>query len=571
MTTDDRRSTPADPIDPLALAEAIVAGRLAVPAAEAALREAHPDDPARAEADVAELAQLVDAIRGVRRHAEAVRRSELEVFDPDAAGRPLGLGMTMVHDRGIGPRRVRGGDVRFRPMARPRRPRWAPVGALAAAAVLVVAVALIGPGLLSPTVATTPSPSPAPSGVAVATPSASLVPSPAPSATSGPTSPPPSPSATGVKGVPAIASEPLAGAPGIAYWTLTAVGKVTITEWRPDGGPPRFRFSVSTMHDPDLANGVTVERRIVVSPNGRWMVFAETSGTTARTRAFSTDGSLLWTDPQPTLMPDLAWSADGNALVIGSQPASWKVLTFPKAGGAPTVRTRDYPGAAYRVLGFSKSGALLYGWDTNGEADWWRTPFHVTVAGGNPVSITRFSGQADPLALSNGTTAATNVAPDDGSTTQVAGVDPKTYRALDTGGPSGILNGWEVRDGNTTTKLGGLTMDMALAWAGDGSIVLANVTHPDRPATITTVDTSSPGTSITPTFSVPAGTYWRLFAGSRAGFALLALAAHRATDAPWIGADELVAIELSTARSAVLVPADPGLAGIHTAGWITAA
>ena len=568
MTTDDRRPARPDPVDALALAEAIAAGRLATPAAEAALREAYPDDPARAEAEIAELAGLVDAIRGVRRHADAVRRAGQEVFDPDAASPPLGLGMMVDDDRQIGPRRVRGGDVRLRPMARPR-PRWAPVGALAAAAVLIVAIALVGPGLLAPSVASTPSPSPAPSAVANATPSPSVAASPSPSASSGPTSPPPTPVPTGVKGVPAIASEALAGAPGIAYWTLSAVGKVTISEWRADGSAPRFGFSVSTMHDPDPAGGVTVDRRIVVSPDGGSMVFAETSGTTARTRVFSTDGTLLWTDPQPTFTPDLAWSADGSELVVGSQPATWKILTFPKAGGTPSVKTREFSGAAYRVLGFSKSGAVLYGWDTNGEADWWMTPFHVTVVGGNPASITRFSGQADPLALSNGTTATSNVAPDDGSTTQVAGVDPKTYRVLDTGGPSGALDGWEVRDA-TATKLSGLTMDMALAWGADGSIVVADVTHMDRPATITTVAASAPGTPIGPSFSVPAGSYWRLFDGSRSGFALLGLGAHRTGDAPWLGADELVAIDLTTAASAVFVPADGGLTGLHPAGWITA-
>jgi hypothetical protein len=113
-------------------------------------------------------------------------------------------------------------------------------------------------------------------------------------------------------------------------------------------------------------------------------------------------------------------------------------------------------------------------------------------------------------------------------------------------------------------------MDMALAWGADGSVVVADVTHPDRPATVTTVDPAAPGKPITPTFPVPAGNYWRLFDGSRSGFALLGLGAHRAGDAPWLGADELVAIELSTARSAVLVPADPGLTGLHPAGWISA-
>ena len=577
MTTGDRRSGGPEPVDPLALAEAVAAGRLGLAAAEAALWEARPDDQARAATDVDELRDLVASIRGIRRHAEASRRAEVDVFDPDAAGVPLGSGRRAEDDRGTAPLRVHGGDVRLRPGARPR-PRWAPVGALAAAAVLVVAVALIAPGLLAPSIATTPSPSARQTGVANASPSTSPAASRSPSGTpnaspSQSPGPSPTPGATGVKGVPAITSAALLGAPGIAYWTLTAVGKVTVTEWRPGGGAPRFRLSMSTLHDPDLPNGQTTDRRVVVSPDGSRVAFAETAGTTARTRVFATDGSLLWTDPQPTFTPDLAWSPDGSRLVVGSQPATWKVLTFP-ATGAPGVVTRDFsatdPNAAYRVLGFSSSGAVLYGWNTQGEAEWWSTPFQWTIGAARTVAITSFAGANDPLAVSNGTTATTNVAPSDRSTTEVTGVDEQGLRGLDTGGASGQLNGWEVRDTTTTAaKLKGLTMDMALAWGPAGSIVVADVTATDHPATITTVDPSAPGTPLTPTFSMVAGGYWRLFEGSRAGFGLLGLAAHRA-DAAWLGADELVAIDLASAGSAVLVPTDPGMTGLHPAGWLSA-
>jgi hypothetical protein len=375
--------------------------------------------------------------------------------------------------------------------------------------------------------------------------------------------------------VPTIASEPLKGAPGIAYWNLTTETQITISEWRPDGSPPRFRFTVSTLADPARAVGKTTDRHIVVSPDGQRVAFAET-GTSIRTRVFATDGTLLWTDAQPTLSPDLAWSADGSRLVIGSQPATWKILTFKPAGGPPALQTRDFsiedPNAAYRVLGFAESGLVLYGWATQGESDWWMTPIQVVIPDGKPIQIKMFSGKDEPLAISNGTTAVTQVAPEVGSTTQVAGVDPKTFRMLDTGDLSGRLNGWEVREvtEGDGTKLEGLSMDMALAWAGDGSIVVADVTHTDRPATITTVLPEAPGKPLTPTFSVPAGGYWRLFEGCGNGFALLGLAAARSGDTRWLGADELVVVELGTARSSVLVPKAPGLTGLHPAGWITA-
>jgi hypothetical protein len=574
VSADGRRPGQPDAVDPLALAEAVAAGRLGFAAAEAALWEAHPDDQGRAANEVAELRDLVTAIRGVRRHADAVRRADVDVFDPDATSVPLGVVPPTDDDRGIAPRRVHGGDVRLRPAAR-QRPSWAPVGALAAAAVLVVAVAIVVPGLLAPSVASTPVPSSGPTGIAVASPSASVAASPSvpPSSnvTSAPSVPPPAPSATGVKGVPAIPTEPLAGAPGIAYWTLTDEKTMTVTEWRPDGAAPRFRFTVPIAADPSTIKRET-DRRVVVSPDGKRVVIAESTTTFARTRVFGTDGKLLWTDSQPTFTPDLAWSADGTRLLIGSQPDTFKLLAF-SGSGAPSTTIHTFPGAAYRFLGFSDSGAMVYGWDTNGEADWWQTPFQVTVGKDTVTPIVRFSGKTEPIAVSNGTTPTIDIEPEDGTTTQVAGVDPKSYRVLDTGDLSGQGDTWEVRDGNGPndgTKLKGLTTDISLAWGPEGSIVVADESQTKNPATITTVAVAASGTPLTPTFSVAAGTYWRIFEGSRGGFALLGLGAKRSGDAPWIGADQLVAVDLATARSAVLVPDDAGLTGLHTAGWITA-
>lgn len=573
MTADGRRpGQPGDrdPVDPLALAEAVAAGRLGFAAAEAALWEAHPDDQGRAANDVAELRDLVTAIRGVRRHAEAVRRADVEVFDPDATSAPLGVAPALDDDRGIAPRRVRGGEVRLRPAARQRQ-RWAPVGALAAVAVLVVAVAIVVPGLMAPSVASTPSPSATSTGLAVASPSASAVASATANATSGPSQPPPTPAGTGVKGVPPIPSQPLAGAPGIAYWTLKDEKTMTITEWRPDGSAPRFHFDVEIQADPSTTKRET-DRRVVVAPDGKRVVIAESTTSFQRTRVFATDGTLIWTDPRPTFMPDLAWSANGARLVVGAVPDTFTLVMF--TGATATAAPQQFPGAAYRFLGFSDSGDILYGWDTNGEADWWQTPFQVPAKGGKVTTITTFGGgKKEPIAVANGTTPTTNVAPEPGSTTQAAGVDPLTYRVLDTGDLSGQGDTWEVRAANGPkdgTQLRGLTTDKALAWGPGGSIVVAEMADAKAPATITTVTDKAPGTPLTPTFSVAAGTYWRLFEGSRNGFALLGLGAKRTQDDPSIGADELVAVDLATANSAVFVPPDPGLTGLHTAGWITA-
>jgi hypothetical protein len=580
MTTDDRRPPASDPLDALSLAEAVAAGRLSLPAAEAALREAHAAGGGRVDTAIDELHDVVAAIRGVRRHADAVRRADVEVFDPDATRAPFGSrAEDDGADRSVAPRRVRG-DVHLRPTVRPRSPRWAPVGALAAAAVLVVAVALIGPGLLAPSVASTASPSA--SQVAVGSPSAIPTNGPpgspiqSPSAgpsqpTTQPPTPSPTPRPTGVAGVPPIPSERLTGAPGIVYWTLTTEDRITLAAWNPDGSRPAVSFSTDTWKDPSRADGIVIERRVVVSPDGRRVAFAETDfqgAGRARLRVFAADGTRLWTDPAPTGQPDLAWSPDGSALVVGSQPATWKILTFG-GSGAPHVVTRTFAGQAFRVLGFSTSGAVLYGWDTNGEAEYWQTPFQVVVPNGTPVSITRFSGKAQPLGVSNGTTAVTDVAPENGTSTQTAGVDPKTSKVLDTGGLSGTLNGWELTDGASHVKLDGLTMAVTLAWGPGGTIVIADVNQSDQAATIGTA-LPTDVTHVADALSIPAGSYWRLFEGSRAGFALLGLGAERAKDFVYEGAGELVVVGLASGRTAVFVPDDAGLIGLHIAGWITA-
>lgn len=346
---------------------------------------------------------------------------------------------------------------------------------------------------------------------------------------------------------------------------------MTLTEWRPDGSAPRFHFDVEIQADPSTTKRET-DRRVVVSPDGTRVAIAESTTSFQRTRVLATDGTLIWTDPKPTFMPDLAWSADGSRLVVGAVPDAFTLVTF--RGATATAAVERFPGAAYRFLGFSDSGDILYGWDTNGEAEWWQTPFQVPAKGGKVTTITTFGGgKTEPIAVANGTTPTTNVAPEPGSTTQVAGVDPQTYRVLDTGDLSGQGDTWEVRDGNGPndgTQLKGLTTDMALAWGPGGSIVVADASRTNAPATITTVSDKAPGTPLTPTFSVAAGTYWRLFEGSRSGCALLGLGARRTQEASWIGADELVAVDLATGASAVLVPDDPGLTGLHTAGWITA-
>ena len=300
------------------------------------------------------------------------------------------------------------------------------------------------------------------------------------------------------------------------------------------------------------------------------MVFSETVGTTARTRVFATDGSLLWTDPNPTMTADIAWSADGSRLVIGSQPATFKILTFGTAV-APKVVTRTYPGQAYRAMGFSASGAILYSWDTNGEAEYWESPLEIALPDGKPTTIAKFSGDPDPIVPANGTSPTSDLGIVNGWSSGSGvqpGVDPATGRVLDRGGAAGVGT-WELRDGTTVSPVLFGNGDVPeLAWGPGSSLVVAWVASTNGPIRIYSSALDGPP-PVGPDFQVAAGAYWRSFFGARGSTALLGLGAERAKDFDYLGADELVAVDLKTGASAVFVPTKPGSTGLHPAGWIT--
>jgi len=562
--SDDRRQ-PAE-MDVLDLAEAVAAGRITRTQAEATLRDRHADDAGALAADLAELGALIAAIGGVRRHAVAFRQAA----DNRAAGESAPVGAELSIDpRPVGESGVR---VRSKPA---QRNRWAAPALLAAAAVVVVAV-LVGSSLATAPVAG--SPSPAASGIAVASPSVppspsapATGPSGSPGASTMPSSTPSeSPSAAAAPGMPEFPTAPLTGAPAIAYWTLPSLTSIAITTWAPDGSAPLFSFTTDRWADPDPSTASVIARQVVVSPDGSRIVFAETDGSPkslARVRVFGADGSVLWSSSLPSGPPDLVWSADGSRLVVGSQPATWRIVDF--ATGTAKVTTRTFPGQAYRVLGFSRSGAILYGWDTQGEAEWWQTPFQVPVAGGAVVPITRFSGKAEPLAQSNGTTPGSHVVDLTvwSDTLQQPGVDPNTGRVLDRGGASGD-GAWELRDGSTVATLRNSPSE-SLAWAPDGSILDYAPADSGITGAITSWSPAAPYGMESVLFEMPAGAYTQQFMGVKGSFALVELGPEHSS-IPWpIESTELLVVDLTNGATAVLVPDSTGLAGIHIAGWIT--
>ena len=236
-------------------------------------------------------------------------------------------------------------------------------------------------------------------------------------------------------------------------------------------------------------------------------------------------------------------------------------------------------GGAYALLGFSVSGHLLYGYQTEGEQEFWNTPITYPRSGGSVRSIGKFSGQADPLAVSNGTTPTTAVAQDAGTIVQ-PGVDPQDRARSRHGRPVGSAAGLGTAGRHDPHAA---RLRLTRYRRTPGSWLGPERQHRrwppqatvDSPLDLHLVLPAEPSVvQPRPTFTLPSGTYWQQFDGVRGTTVLLGLAAERAHESLYLGADELVAVDLSASRggtlmAAVLIPTDAGLTGIHVAGWVT--
>jgi hypothetical protein len=528
------------PTDPLALAEAVVAGRLTVAAAETALRAASPD-ARKAEQSIAEFGDLLTAVRAVRHHADAFRGAYGPAPGPQS--RPAATEMTS--------QRLDRLDVRVRRRPEPRPSRLAPLGALLAAAVVVVAVVVVGPRLL-PQVAASPSP-PA-SLVAVApsasTPAQSITPSPSPASS-------PTPRFTSAAAnIPPVASTPLPSAPDVYFWSAADDGTIRVWVWAP-GQPLKALLSFGG-GIPGSAS--EVRRTVVAAPDGRAFAVAETmtSSGNGQFRIVNTDGTMGstikglgdWT---------IVWAADGSRVAYAILPEPWTMATA-QTGGAWTVRTYDPTNEPAALFAFSTDGASLYGYKTQVEADFWERPVRLNLKTGAYTDLEAYPAGTVGVAVTNGTSKSDQV-------------DSATGWVVDSGTAQGAR--WETREGTKATPLapavGGGPEGQPVVWGPDDRLVIDQVPAgaAGRPNGVTLATAGRSDDAAMAVFKLAGGTYRAGLLGVRNGYALLGIgaAAGQTTADGQPYWDEAIMIDIADGTTAVLVPDDPNGRQVHLAGW----
>ena len=532
------------PLDLLALAEDVAAGRRALDNVIDQIAVSIPDDRARRRA-VAELGSLVLALTGVRAHARAtVEAATRAPREAPAAGSLV-----------VSPRPV---------VMRRRGPGLA--GAFAASAtaiagVIVVAVVVAslrpGPSIGGPeasrvvsSLPTVSQPAATSSRPAPSAPSAASA-MPTPGDTAGPTG---SPVPTAAAGLPEIGSGQFSG-PGLAFWSVgVAPGKLTLWTWN-TARASAFADQV----DVDVWTDPGTIYQVLVSPaGGRFAVVEHAPGDPAshdRTRVFTWSGQVLWTSPadQPRTI-DLAWSNDGTALALGAVPAPWTVLLFGPAGVAD-LSTYQLPGTnTYRLLAFSPDNAVLYGFETTGEAEFWQKPAALDLARGTISLVDAF-----PAGLrGNAATAAGQINPDTGDVVATSG------------GATGDLH-WITRHGTVETAVP-VDADVQLTWADATTLAeLSRVPATSGSGWQLALAPLQPGPGVVPTLNLGAGDYRAGLIGARDRVVLILVAPARMSPNRPPGWTEAVAVEVTSGRTAVGLAPDGAPAGttFSFAGWIS--
>ena len=115
----------------------------------------------------------------------------------------------------------------------------------------------------------------------------------------------------------------------------------------------------------DTWSGPTIERTVVVAPDGAHVAIQEVDSTTnspvQRVRVLTMTGRVAWIASNLPLVTAMAWSSDGTELALGSIPSPWTVVILT-ANGHADATTYDVPGPhAYALIGFAPDNARLIG------------------------------------------------------------------------------------------------------------------------------------------------------------------------------------------------------------------
>jgi hypothetical protein len=222
---------------------------------------------------------------------------------------------------------------------------------------------------------------------------------------------------------------------------------------------------------------------VLAAPDGSHVAVSEYGGpssTLNRVRIVSATGEVEWQPDAPMTADNMAWSPDSTKLAIETVPNPWTVVTL-RAGGSAAVRYDLGTDAAYRLIGFTRDGAHLVGYQSDGEAGFADHPvsLDVTPPGAAPARLDAFpAGMA-----SNATT-----------TRILDRINDRTGDALtitsDATSPT-----WVVRHNGVDTPLGGFEPSDA-AWADGATIVLEAGDSPPVPP----VPCPSPGSAANPDY-----------------------------------------------------------------------
>jgi hypothetical protein len=379
-----------------------------------------------------------------------------------------------------------------------------------------------------------------------------------PVATAGP-SPVASPtphSTSAAANIPPVATTALPGAPDAYFWSATDDGTIRIWLWT-TGQPLKALLAV-----PGGVPGsaTDVRRTVVAAPDGRAFAIAETmtSSGNGQLRIVNADGTGAraikglgdWT---------VVWAADGSRVAYAILPEPWTVATA-KVDGTWTVRTYEPTDEPAALFAFSTDGASLYGYKTQGEADFWERPVRLNLKTGAYTDLRAYPSGGAGVAITNGTTKADQV-------------DAAMGWVVDSGTARGA--GWETREGTKATPLapavGGGPEGQPVVWGPDDRLVIDQVPAggAGRPNGVTVGTAARTDDMAVAAFKLAGGTYRAGLLGVRNGYALLgigAVAGQTTADGQpyW---DEAIMIDLADGTTAVMVPDDPNARQVHLAGW----